>query len=172
MNTPTDRPDFMFHFQRHAEKEKLSTAVIEAQATVVILAGSETTAVALTAVAYHVLSNPEVYTRLCNEIRGTFSAAAGISLQDVLSKLPYLDAVVKEALRIHTPLANGFTRVVTESSGAIISGNRIPKNVSLFSSFVLLEFVSPYVGRMLNRQWPDRCDNKSLLRQHVDPELP
>ncbi|MCJ1454858.1 hypothetical protein MMC28_005211 [Mycoblastus sanguinarius] len=127
MNTPTDRPDFMFHFLRHAEKEQLSTPVIEAQATVVILAGSETSAVALTAAAYHILSNHDVYKKLCDEIRSTFATSAEMVLQDVLSKLPYLDAVVKETLRIHTPLANGFTRVVPDKGGVMISGNWVPQ---------------------------------------------
>lgn len=53
INTTTDRPDFMFHFLRHAEKEQLSRSVIEAQATVIILAVSETTPIALTAALYH-----------------------------------------------------------------------------------------------------------------------
>ena len=129
INTPTDRPDFMFHFLRQAEKEQLSTPVIEAQATVVILAGSETTAIALTAAAYYILSNHDVYKKLCNEIRGSFASSAEIALQDVLSKLPYLDAVVQETLRLHTPLANGFTRVVPDSGGVMISGHWVPRSV-------------------------------------------
>lgn len=131
INTPRDRPDFMFHFLRHAKKEQLSTPVIEAQATVVILAGSETSAVALTAAAYHILSNHDVYQKLCDEIRSTFATSAETTLQGVLSKLPYLDAVVKETLRIHTPLANGFTRVVPDSDGAMISGNWVPQTVRI-----------------------------------------
>lgn len=129
INTPTKRPDFMFHFLRNAEKEQLSMPVIEAQATVVILAGSESTAVALTAAAYRILSNREVYKKLRNEIRRTFATSAEITLQDVQAKLRYLDAVVKETLRIDPPLANGFTRVVPEKSGAMISGNWVPQNV-------------------------------------------
>lgn len=129
ITTHTDRPDFMFHFLRHAEKEQLSTPVIEAQATIIILAGSETTAIAVTAAAYHILSNQNVYKKLCDEVRSSFASSAEIVLQDVLAKLPYLDAVVKEALRIHPPLANGFTRVVPESGGVMISGHWVPQTV-------------------------------------------
>ena len=129
INTPTERPDFMFHFLRNAEKEQLSMPVIEAQATVVILAGSESTAVALTAAVYRILSNQEVYEKLCNEIRTTFATSAEITLQDVQAKLRYLDAVVKETMRIDSPLANGFTRVVPDKGGAMISGNWVPQAV-------------------------------------------
>ncbi|KAL9115765.1 MAG: hypothetical protein Q9227_000133 [Pyrenula ochraceoflavens] len=127
MNANTDRPDFMHYFLQHAKKEGLSTPVVEAQASVVILAGSETTSVALTAAVYHVLRNPDVYEKLCKEVRSTFKTAESITLQDLLSRLPYLDAVVQETMRIHTPLANGFTRVVSDAKGAIISGRWIPK---------------------------------------------
>ena len=129
INTPMDRPDFMFHFLRHAEKEKLSMPVIEAQATIIILAGSETTATALTAATYHILSNHDVYEKLCNEIRGSFASSAEIALQDVLPKLPYLDAVIKETLRIHTPIGNGFPRVVPDTGGVVISGHWVPQTV-------------------------------------------
>ena len=129
INTPTERPDFMFHFLHNAEKEQLSMPVIEAQATVVILAGSESTAVALTAAAYRILSNQDVYKKLRNEIRSTFATSAEITLQDVQAKLRYMDAVIKETLRIDPPLANGFTRVVSEKSGAMISGKWVPQNV-------------------------------------------
>lgn len=131
IKAPSHRPDFMFHFLRNAEKEQLTMPVIEAQASVVILAGSETSAVALTATAYHMLSNEHVHQKLRDEIRTMFSSVADIKLQDVLTQLPYLDAVVQESLRIHTPLANGFTRMVLDSTGAMISDTWIPKNVRL-----------------------------------------
>ena len=129
IDTPTGRPDFMFHFLRHAEKEQLSRPVIEAQATIIILAGSETTASALTAAAYYILSNHNVYKKLCDEIRSSFASPAEIVLQDVVAKLPYLDAVIKETLRIHPPLADGFTRVVPDSGGVMISGHWVPQTV-------------------------------------------
>ena len=135
MDTKIDRPDFMHHFVRHAKKEGLSTRTIEAQASVVILAGSETTSIALTAAVYHILSNSHVYERLCKEIRGAFTTEEDIVLPNVLSKLPYLDAVVQETLRIHTPLANGFTRVVPDAKGAMISGSWVPQGVSRASYF-------------------------------------
>ena len=132
MNTEMMGPDFMYHFVRHAKKEGLSTRVIEAQASVVILAGSETSSVALTGAVYHVLRNLHVYERLCKEIRGAFTTVEDIALQNVLSKLPYLDAVVQETLRIHTPLPNGFTRVVPDAKGAMTSGYWVPQGATFF----------------------------------------
>ena len=134
MNMATDRSDFMSHFLRQARKEQLSTPVIEAQASVVILAGSETSAVALTAATYQILADPAVHAQLRDEVRSAFATPDDLTLQAVLTMLPYLGAVVKETLRMHAPLANGFTRVVpTDGPGAVISGHWVPPTVRLLA---------------------------------------
>jgi aspirochlorine biosynthesis cytochrome P450 monooxygenase len=130
MSTVTDRHDFMYYFLKQANKENLSIKTIESQATVVILAGSETSSVAETAAVYHILTHPDIHKKLQEEIRSLFSSIEAIKLQDVLNKLPYLDAVVQETLRIHAPLANGFTRWVPDRNGAIICGKHVPQGVS------------------------------------------
>lgn len=126
----TDRHDFMYYFLAQAKKEHLPMNIIEAQATVVILAGSETSSVAETAALYHVLTHPDIHKKLQEEIRSTFTSIEQITLQDVLCKLPYLDAVVQETLRINAPLANGFTRFVADKKGAMICGKHVPQSVS------------------------------------------
>ncbi|KUI72798.1 Isotrichodermin C-15 hydroxylase [Cytospora mali] len=127
MAQETDRHDFMHFFLRQAEKEQLPTKTIEAQATVVILAGSETSSVAETAAVYFMLTHPHIYEKLRADVRAAFDHVEEIKLQDVLSKLPYLDAVVQETLRIHAPLANGFTRYVPDKDGAMICGEHVPQ---------------------------------------------
>ncbi|KAI1384971.1 cytochrome P450 [Hypoxylon trugodes] len=127
MAMDTDRHDFMYYFLQQAKKENLSTETIEAQATVLILAGSETSSVAQTAAVYHILMHPEIHEKLRDDIRNTFATVEDIKLQDVLNKLPYLDAVVQETLRIHAPLANGFTRWVPDRDGATICGKHVPQ---------------------------------------------
>lgn len=121
---------YMHYFLKQATKDRLPMKVIEAQATVLILAGSETSSVAETAAVYHILANPSIHRTLQKEIWTTFSSIEDITLQDVLHKLPYLDAVVRETLRIHAPLANGFTRWVPNKNGAIICGKQVPQDVS------------------------------------------
>ena len=177
-----DRPDFMHHFLRHAKKEGLSTRTVEAQASVVILAGSETSSVALTAAVFHIVRNSQVYERLCKEIRGAFAKKEDIALQHVLSDLPYLDAVVQETLRIHTPLANGFTRVVPDAKGAMISGHWVPQGVSethcsLHPSYLpilpLSSFVSGDRGKRCSHIFDhsDGRHNQPLLLQYFNKQL-
>lgn len=127
-----ERPDFMHHFMRSAQKEKLPIDIIEAQASIVILAGSETSAVGLTAATYHMLLNPAVYQKVRDQVRSTFTSVADVNLPDTLNKFPYLDAVIWEAFRIHTPLANGFTREIPASlqqQDFDICGYSVPRSV-------------------------------------------
>ncbi|KAH9998261.1 cytochrome P450 [Russula vinacea] len=65
-----------------------------------------------------------------------------------LEKLPFLTAVIKEALRIGTPTPAGLPRVVPPA-GAVISGVEIPEGTvvsqsPLFVSFSEEVFVRPY----------------------------
>lgn len=131
IDSSTDRPDFMFHFLRQGKKEQLSKPVIEAQASVIILAGSETSAIALTAAIYRIVGDEGVYSKICEEVRRIFKSPGEIGIQSATSKLPYLEACIKETLRLHAPLANGFTRYVAADEGAKISGKWVPQNVSL-----------------------------------------
>jgi cytochrome P450 len=160
MNSDVERPDFMHYFVKNARKEGLSEVVIEAQASVIVLAGSETTSAALTAAVYFILRNEHVYKTLCDEIRGVFANSEDIGLQDVRTKLPYLDAVVQETLRIHPPIANGFARAVLDAKGAVISGRWVPKGVSIILQLINLNW--------LTRHEPlDSCLYQSLLRQRL-----
>ncbi|KAI1800361.1 cytochrome P450 [Daldinia bambusicola] len=121
----TNRHDFMHYFLTQARKEGLSTRTIEAQATVLILAGSETSSAAVTAAVFRVLSDSDILSKLQDEIRRAFADSKDIRLQDVL-KLPYLDAVVQETLRVHPPIASGFSRWVPDRNGAVICGRHVP----------------------------------------------
>lgn len=166
IRTDTGRQDFMFHFLRQAVKERLSPRDIEAQATVIVLAGSETTASALTGAIYYTIQNKDVYRKLCDEIRGSFATEVEMTIQNILTRLPYLDLVLKETLRIHPPTANGFSRKVVNKDGHMISGRWIPPSVREIPShfpFTLFTIPSPIS--------PHLCAGPSarLRRLTIDP---
>ena len=75
MSVHTDQFDSISH---NSEKEQLKASVIEAQSSITILAGSETTAIALTAAVYSILSDYKLYEKLCYKIwSASASSAAG-----------------------------------------------------------------------------------------------
>ncbi|CAG2183396.1 unnamed protein product, partial [Oppiella nova] len=67
-----------------------------------LIAGYETTSTTLTACAYELALNPDIQQKLYDEINGAIDSDGEIPY-DVLTRLPYLDAVLSEALRLHTP---------------------------------------------------------------------
>ncbi|KAM5343954.1 hypothetical protein ACJ41O_012491 [Fusarium nematophilum] len=94
-----------------------------------MVAGSDTTAISLSAILYHLLRHPEKLKVLRKEIDDFFSNHPGalkrISLQESL-QLPYLQAVIKEALRMHPATGLPLERVVPEG-GVTICGRFFPE---------------------------------------------
>ncbi|KAF7187556.1 Pisatin demethylase [Pseudocercospora fuligena] len=94
-----------------------------------INAGSDTTSTTLSAILYHVHKNPEVLAKLRqeleeNERNGNISSP--ITFKQAQS-LPYLQAVIKETLRIHPAVGITLPRVVPQG-GVHIAGHFFPDN--------------------------------------------
>lgn len=88
-----------------------------------MLAGADTTAIVEKATIYHVLRNPAVLAKLQAELDGaTLSFPASYA---ETRNLPYLDAVIKEALRIHPPVGNIIERVVPAAGLRLPDGRLI-----------------------------------------------
>lgn len=94
-----------------------------------ITAGADTTAIAMRTAIFHMVKNPNIYHALCREIREEASLTLPVSYS-VASALPYLDAVIKEALRIHPPNGVMYPRLVPPG-GAIICGKFIPEGTEV-----------------------------------------
>jgi cytochrome P450 len=89
-----------------------------------ILAGSDTTAAAIRIILLYVMSHRRVYAKLQAEIdeatkNGVASASPGIISDAEVRRLPYLGAVVREALRVHPPVANIFSRIAPDSGDVV-----------------------------------------------------
>jgi len=97
---------------------------------VLLVAGSETVATLLSGATFHLLKNPSVLEKLQAEIRAAFGSEDDITLLSVgtLGRLPYMEAVLMESLRIYPPIPANLPRM-TEAGGEIIDGNFVPPNV-------------------------------------------
>ena len=94
-----------------------------------IVAGSETTATALSGATYLLAINPQIRAKIDAELRANFKSEEEIDLLSV-QKLDYLIATVHEALRIFPPVPSAIPRK-TPPQGTTIAGEYIPGNVSL-----------------------------------------
>jgi cytochrome P450 len=95
-------------------------------------AGSDTTAITLSSILYHLLKYPKTYQRLQDEID---TAAKEGRVSDPVTfkeaqELPYLQAVIKEALRMHPAIGLPMQRIVPPE-GTIIAGRFIPGGSSV-----------------------------------------
>jgi len=124
----TERPDFTTYIMRNdKEGRQMSKAEIEANAELLIVAGSETTASLIAGATYYLCVNPDALARVTAEVRGTFDNDQDIQINSV-NKLSYLLAVLNEALRIYPPAPSSIPRITLK--GDMISGQWVPPGVS------------------------------------------
>ena len=103
------------------------------------VAGSETTATAIRATLLHVVTNPQVYNKLVTEIT---TAARDLNLptpvpDSAAKTLSYLQAVIKEGLRIWPPITGLMSKVVPPG-GDTYRGMEIPAGTVIgYSAFGL-----------------------------------
>jgi cytochrome P450 len=94
-----------------------------------MIAGSDTTGATLAAILYYLLKNPTTFEKLRQEIdeRNTSQHISFKESQD----MPYLQAVIKEAMRVHPVVGLPLERVVP-AGGAKISDEFFPEGVSVY----------------------------------------
>ncbi|KAL0933325.1 isotrichodermin C-15 hydroxylase [Colletotrichum truncatum] len=120
LSMPRDRKDLFEGLVQKREEWNLSFDQLAGNATVLILAGSETTATTLSGVTFLLLKHPDVLRRLEKEIRSSFEKSDDININSV-SKLAYMLAVLNEALRMYPPVLSGSVRRVPTHGGRIAS---------------------------------------------------
>lgn len=114
-------------FAVHKEKPEYDYVGVVSMATSNIFAGSDTTAISTRAIIYHLLKNPDCKRKLVEEInqrKREGKLSNPVSLQEA-DQMPYLQACMWEALRLHPAVGMSLPRVVP-SGGIEIDGKRIP----------------------------------------------
>ncbi|PYI11212.1 cytochrome P450 [Aspergillus sclerotiicarbonarius CBS 121057] len=117
--------DFMESMLRHrGEKDGLTDEELEANATIIIVAGSETTATLLSGLTYFLLQNPRAMEKVTREVRSVMQTEADITVNNATASLPYMLACIDEAFRMYPPVPSGLQRV-TPTTPIEISGYQI-----------------------------------------------
>jgi hypothetical protein len=114
---------------KNANPELIDDNGIVSALMVNIFAGADTTAILLRSVVYYTLKNPKVYRRLQRELDAA-NLAQPISYEDA-SSVAYLDAVVKEASRMHPGVGLLLERVVPEGGLTLPDGTVIPPGTTV-----------------------------------------
>ncbi|PLN76820.1 benzoate 4-monooxygenase cytochrome P450 [Aspergillus taichungensis] len=159
------RRDIMVEVMERAGTSDLPEAEIAENFSAIMLAGFHTTQNALCAVIYFVLTHPESHAKLLRELQSAFHSAEDVSWE-VAQQLPYLDAVITEALRLYPPVPMGGPRV---SPGAYVDGTYIPAGTEVATSLFSLHhnpeyFNAPY--EFIPERWtePGSTDRKEAVQ--------
>jgi cytochrome P450 len=111
------------------EKQRgiISKSVIPS-ATELVLASMETSSSFMTSAIYHTLSNPDSLSKVSSELRCSFKQSTQVNSTST-ENLEYLNACMKESLRILPPVAGTLTRRVPEGGAVVrnkyVSGSTI-----------------------------------------------
>ncbi|KAI0468317.1 cytochrome P450 [Xylaria cf. heliscus] len=108
-----------------------------------VVAGSDTTASSLRGIMLYLITNSRVYKKLQAEIDEAVGSGMAPPAPEIIQptqakELIYLQAVIKEALRVYSPVNNPFARdTPPEGDTVIIDGEEIylPGGVSIIPSF-------------------------------------
>lgn len=133
----TSRPDFVeaMATAKSDDGSMLAMDEIVAHGRLLVSAGSETTATALSAAAYFLSRYPEVQARLAKEVRDAFTSEDEIDLFSV-NRLKYMLAFLDETLRMFPPLPSKLPRTC-HPAGDVICGYYVPGGVRITSNFPL-----------------------------------
>ncbi|KAG9259119.1 cytochrome P450 [Emericellopsis atlantica] len=89
-----------------------------------VLAGADTTAIEIKSITWHLLSNPEAHKKLVSELSSV--ALSFPPKYEETKDLPYLNAVIKEAMRLHPVISGVLERIVPSSGLTLPDGRVIP----------------------------------------------
>lgn len=137
---------------------------IEVETIIELAAGSDTTATAIRATMLYIITTPRVYCRLKAEIR-TAAALGNLSFpisNDQSKALPYLQAVIMEALRMRPPQIFGFYKRLPPGEGAVVDGLIIPGGTAVGVNVLAMMRTESVFGRDVQAFLPERfleCDD-------------
>jgi cytochrome P450 len=157
---PRDLFDLLAAAQDPDTKTGLSRAQLRDQVATMIVAGHETTALALFWALYLLAAAPEIQNKVASEVRGIEFGpnAAG----ELLQKLPFTRAVANETLRLYPPAFIIARQALTADRCGETS---IPAGA--------LVVISPWVLHRHVRRWsqPDAFDPERFLRDETPQRL-
>jgi len=125
MASPAYRTDVLSKLQQGKDEDgnPMGRAELTAEALTQLIAGSDTTSNSSCAITYYLAGNSDVQKKLQEELDGALEDEDDSATSfEVVKNLPYLNAVINEALRVHSTSGIGLPRIVP-GEGMTIQGH-------------------------------------------------
>ncbi|OQD65146.1 hypothetical protein PENPOL_c006G04265 [Penicillium polonicum] len=146
--------------------EKISDYDVLVTAMSNVGAGSDTTAISLSSVLYHLLHTPACMERLREETK--LSGITGNPTFKETQAMPYLQAVIKEALRVHPATGFPLFRVVPRG-GEVLAGQFFPEGtnvgVNSWVSHYDTNIYGPDAATFRPERWLEADEQQSKLME-------
>lgn len=151
-----NRQDMMSQFleAKKTHPETVNDAIVHLYVMSNILAGSDMTAIVMRTCIYHALKNHNILARLRNEFE-----AAGLTYPPPYKAtlaLPYLNAFMREAMRIHPATSFTLERVVPAGGMTSPNGHTLPAGTIVSASPWSIHFNKEVYGDDVDTFNPDR----------------
>jgi cytochrome P450 len=145
-------PDYLQHFldSKTTHPDLVDDGTIMGYMLVNLVAGADTTAITIRAVFYLCLKHPEAYRRLVSEVRGAGWDVDQAAPYSAARQLPYLEAVVREAMRLHPAVSMLLERYVPEGGLTLPDGGYVPAGTAVG--------LNPYVIGRNKGVWGEDAD--------------
>ncbi|KAI4659648.1 uncharacterized protein J4E79_006183 [Alternaria viburni] len=144
---------------KNGHPNNLEWGEIIAEVSIMMNAGSATTAIAMANVMYQLIKHPDIKMKLVQEIDSALEdeeeEGDGVVAYDRVKHLPYLRACLDESLRLFPPTPHGLPRQ-TPAEGVNILGDYIPGGVSVAMSAYVAhrqESVFPHADKFIPARW-------------------
>ncbi|KAK8099954.1 hypothetical protein PG999_010328 [Apiospora kogelbergensis] len=120
------RPDFLTKFMElAADNPELPSGIVSNWTFTNVIAGSDSVGSVITTMMFHLLQHPNCVQKLYTELQSANLTRPRPRLSEIQS-LPYLDACMWEAIRLHPAFALPLERVVPEG-GITVGGYYLPE---------------------------------------------
>ncbi|KAF7344377.1 Cytochrome P450 monooxygenase [Mycena sanguinolenta] len=133
LGQPSDRVDLLSKLQAGTDDNgaPMGRPELTAEALTLLIAGSDTTSNSTCAIIYYLAKNPAAQAKLQQELDEQLGIEDElVATAEQVKRLPYLDACINEALRLHSTSALGLPRVVPEG-GLVIGEHPFPAGTVL-----------------------------------------
>lgn len=139
------------------------------EAFTILSAAADTTGHALSTTSYFIVSNPEIYRKLTDELKEAFPDPSVELKFLALEKLPYLTAIIKEGLRLSFGVPGRLPRVI-ETEGEVFNGYKVPHGTIVGMSSWMVHRnpnIFPKPDTFVPERWLDPIKGKKLEKYLV-----